>query len=146
MARKEIQVTIQDAGRDFGKVFKIRELPSTKAEDWAIRAFMGMARAGVEIPEGVEDAGFAGIAVVGLKTVFSMSYDDAKPLLDEMMACVSIIPDPSKPMVERALIDEDIEEVRTRLTLRKEVFDLHTNFSELVAQFQAKKQQQTGDE
>ncbi len=38
MARKEIFYTVEDKGRDHGKVFYIREMSATQAEWWAIRA------------------------------------------------------------------------------------------------------------
>lgn len=133
MARKEKIVVIEAEGRDKDKVFKLREMSAGEAEDWAIRAFMGMARSGAVVPEEVENAGFAGLVVMGATALGSMAYQDAKPLLDQMFACITIIPDPSKPVIARALMEEDIEEVSTRLKLRKEVFDLHANFSELVA-------------
>jgi hypothetical protein len=46
-----------------------------------------------------------------------------------MLACVQIIPDASRPMVRRALVEDDIEEVTTLLRLREEVLSLHTGFS-----------------
>lgn len=133
MARKQITVVISAEGRDRDKVFQITEKPARQVEDWAIRAFMGMARSGAEIPEDVKDAGFAGLITMGLKAIAGMHYADAKPLLDEMISCVKIIPDPANQNIIRALIDEDIEEVATFLQLRKEVFELHANFSAIVA-------------
>ncbi len=132
MARKEKTVVIDAAGRDKDKAFFITEMSARKAEDWAIRAFMGMAAAGVEVPEEVEAMGMAGMAALGLKAVFSIPYADAKPLLDEMLSCIQIIPDPSNSAIRRNLFEEDIEEIPTYLTLRREVFELHVNFSELV--------------
>jgi hypothetical protein len=52
-----------------------------------------------------------------------------KPLLDEMMQCVTIQPDPNRPNVTRALLEDDIEEITTRLTLREAWFDTHLGFS-----------------
>ena len=43
------------------------------------------------------------------------------------------MPDPSKPHVVRNLIEEDIEEITTRLKLRGEVWKLHTGFLKAVA-------------
>lgn len=138
MARKTKIVTILDEGRDNGKVFRLGEVSAGHAEDWAIRAFMGMARSGAEIPEEIKDAGLFGVMALGLKALAGMAYQDAKPLLDELMACVQVIPDPAKPEIVRVLMEEDIEEVKTRLKLRKEVIDLHTNFSEIVARSKLK--------
>jgi hypothetical protein len=50
-----------------------------------------------------------------------------------MWECVQIMPDPSKPHVVRALIEQDIEEVATRLKIRGEIWKLHTGFLKAVA-------------
>lgn len=133
MARATATVVISAAGRDHGKIFRLTEMPATQAEKWAMRAFLAMARNGVEIPDDIASAGLAGIAAIGVKAISGMSFADAEPLMDEMFACVAIIPDGSNPAVVRSLIADDIEEVATRLRLRKEVFGLHVDFSKLVA-------------
>ena len=130
--RKTATITIEAAGRDFGKVFLLREMPASQAEKWAARAFLGMARSGVEIPDNIASAGLAGIAALGLRAIGGMAFADAEPLLDEMFACIQYIPDPTRPAVVRALIEDDIEEIATRVRLRKEVFGLHVDFSSLV--------------
>lgn len=127
--RKTITVTIDAAGRDQGKVFFIRELPASQAEMWAARAFLALARSGVEVPDGVAESGLAGIATFGFRALAGVRFEDAVDLMAEMFTCVQIIPDPTKPNVIRALIEDDIEEVATRLRLRKEVFGLHVDFS-----------------
>jgi hypothetical protein len=128
MARKTLTVTIDADGRDQDKAFLIKEMPAAQAEKWAARAFLALAKSGVQIPENLASAGLAGIAALGIKALGGMAFEDAEPLLDEMFQCISIIPDPSRPGVVRALIEDDIEEVATRLRLRKEVFSLHTSF------------------
>jgi len=130
MARKTKTVTIDGGGgRDAGKVFLLTELPASQAERWATRALMAMARSGVDIPENLENAGIAGLATLGVRALAAMPYDEAEVLLAAMMACVQVIPDPSRPAVVRALIEDDIEEVGTRMLLRGEVIELHTGFS-----------------
>lgn len=125
MARKVATITIDAQGRDHGKVFVITELSAYAAEEWAGRALFAMLNAGVEIPDNIAKAGLAGVAALGIGSLSKLSFDAAKPLLDEMMTCVQIQP---SPKVIRALIDDDIEEVATLLTLRKEVFNLHLSF------------------
>jgi hypothetical protein len=134
MARKEITVTIETEGRDQGKVFLIKELSAQRAEDWAARLLLALTRNGVQVPENVLDMGMAGIAAVGIRSIGGIPWDQAKPLLDEMMACVRIQPSPSRPNIVRALIDrgddgDDIEEITTRITLREAWITLHTGFS-----------------
>jgi hypothetical protein len=133
MARKTEVFTVSEAGRDLGKVFFLREMPASQAEKWAARCFLGMAKSGLEIPDNIGSLGLAGIAAVGLRAIASISFDLAEPLLDEMFACVQIIPDPKRPQVMRALVEDDIEDVLTRLTLRKEIFGLHVDFSKAAA-------------
>ncbi len=74
--------------------------------------------------------GMAALAVVGLRTFAGVAWAEAEPLLDEMMECVQIQPDPKRPEVPvRALVEDDIEEVTTRALLKSEVLELHTGFS-----------------
>ncbi|PLR20417.1 hypothetical protein PZBJ_20425 [Pantoea endophytica] len=128
MARKEIFYTVDTKGRDLGKVFFIREMSATQAEWWAIRAGMAMARSGVELPDNFADMGIAAMASTGLKMVSQIPAAEAKPLLDELMECVQCVPDASNQSIKRKLIDDDIEEIATRLKLRMEVFKLHVDF------------------
>jgi hypothetical protein len=126
--RKTATITIAAEGRDKGKVFQLKELPASQAERWAMKVFLALAKSGVDIPEDVMQSGMAGIAAVGFKALAGMNYYDAEPLMDEMFQCVQAVPDPGKPAVLRNLIEDDIEEVQTRLLLRKEILLLHVNF------------------
>jgi hypothetical protein len=128
MARKEIDIVITEEGRDKDKAFHIREMPAYQTERWAIRAILALGRAGVEVPEDIRASGMAGIAYMGMQALMKLQYGDAEPLLDEMMACVTIKPDPARPEITRQLWPDDIEEVATLLKLRSEVFKLHTDF------------------
>ena len=129
MARKVMTYTVPHEGRDKGKVFVITEMPATQAEKWAARAFFAMAKSDMEIPDDISSTGMAGIAALGVRAFGRMDFHDAEPLLDEMFQCVKFMPDPMKPEVVRGLIEDDIEEVRTRYELRKETIKLHINFS-----------------
>lgn len=129
MARKTKTVTISTEGRDQGKAFYITEMSAFAAEKWATRAISAMARSGVDMPEEVLDAGMAGILVLGAKAILSVDFMEAEPLLEEMMACVQLIPDPSKPEVMRRVHEDDIEEVSTLVFLRNEVLEIHLGFS-----------------
>ncbi len=121
-------ITIVGDNRDQGKAFLLTEMSAAAAERWATRAFFALMNTGVEIPEDIANAGMAGIASLGVQAFGKLPYEAAAPLLEDMWGCVQIIPDPTKPNVVRALIDEDIEEVSTRLQLRKAIFNLHTRF------------------
>ena len=131
--RKEIIITIPDQNRDHGKSFQIYEMPAHKAEKWAIKAFLALASSGIDIPDDVAEQGLAGVASLGMKALTKLSFESAEPLLDEMFECIKFIPEPSRPEIVRGLIPDDIEEVSTRLMLRKKVLDLHMDFFTAVA-------------
>lgn len=129
MARKVLKLKITDEGRDKGKTFVITEMPARRGHQWATRALFGVMNAGVEIPDNIMSAGFAGVAAIGIKALGQLSVDVAEPLLNELLECVVIMPDPSKPEVTRELIDDDLEEIVTIFKLQKEALALHINFS-----------------
>lgn len=122
-------VTITAENRDKGKTYFITEMSATQAEKWAARALLAMSKGGVDIDEDLMAAGAAAVIGASLKALTSMRFDDAEPLLDEMMQCVEFVGDASKPQVRRALIEDDIDETSTRLFLRGEVIEVHTGFS-----------------
>jgi hypothetical protein len=136
--RNEKTIVIAEEGRDKGKTFIVKEMPASQAEKWALRALLIAARSGVNIPTDVADSGMAGVAMLGIQTVLSQStrFEDVEPLLDEMWnSCVSYVPDPKNPNIVRGaggmgpLVEEDIEEIMTRIHLRAEVLNIHTGFS-----------------
>jgi len=133
MARTTANCTIQDEGRDHGKVFVLTELPASRAESWAMRALLALMASGVEVPEGFDRMGMAGMAEVGIRALSGLKWEVAEPLLAEMWSCVQIMPDPSKTHIVRNLIEEDIEEISTRVKIRAEVWKLHTGFLKAVA-------------
>ena len=129
MARRVMTFTAT-TGRDAGKVFRITEMPAAQAEKWAVKAFLAAAKGGIQLPDNAADSGFAGVAQAGFAMLSNMPSEMAFDLLDEMMACVQFQPNPAKPEVVRGLVDDDIDEVMTRIQLRKAVFDLHVDFSQ----------------
>lgn len=128
MARKEIDITITDEGRDQGKVFHIKEMPAMQAEQWAMRALMAVARSGVDIGQAAS-GGMQALAYLGIEAITKVHFEDVKPLLDEMLDCVSVKPNLKNLAIVRPLMEEDIEEVQTLLQIRKEVLNLHLGFS-----------------
>lgn len=134
MSRKIANYTVTDDGRDEGKLFLITEMSAARAESWAMRVLLALMAGNVEIPEGFEELGMAGLAELGMRALSGLKWDTAEPLLAEMFDCVAYIPDPRKTHISRPLIDDDIEEVSTRLKLRMEVFKLHTDFLHAAAE------------
>jgi hypothetical protein len=144
MGRKTKTVTVPHEGRDKGKMFVLVEMPASVAEEWAQRALEAVAQRS-EVPAGVANAGMLGIFILGLKPVLSAPFAMVKPLLREMFErCLVYVPDASKADIIRGavalpfpdgrrpvgpLLEEDIEEVVTRVWLRDQIFELHTDFS-----------------
>jgi hypothetical protein len=127
--RREKTITILDSNRDQGKIFHITEMPALQAEKWAVRALLAMARSGIELPDGIEHAGLAGLATVSLRAMAGVSFTEAEPLMDEMLGCVTFQPDPKQPAFRRGLVETDIEEITTLVKLRAEALELHLGFS-----------------
>ena len=124
-----------DGGRDRGKCFVLKEMSAYAAEKWAYRVLLALANGGGYrgVPPEAVGAGWAGLALVSMQALMGVRWPDAEPLLAEMMACVRIQPSPTNPEVVRDLVDggtdgDDIQEVATRVLLRKEVFLLHASF------------------
>lgn len=127
MARKHKEVKIVDRGTT--KVFLITEMSAVRAEKWATKFFFAAANAGVQIPKETAEMGILGVLKLGLEGIKGIPYEKAEPLLEEMMTCVQIIPDPAHPELARGLVEEDIEDMTTLFKLKKEVFALHMDFS-----------------
>lgn len=135
MGRRTKHVPITEEGRDKGKTFLITEMAPSKAEAWAYRVLLALANSNAQMPEGFEQTGMAGLAQIGLRGLMGLPWIVAEPLLKEMFECVQICPEPKNLAFTRALEpaggdgDYDIEEVTTRIKLRKEIFALHVDFS-----------------
>lgn len=134
MARKVLIYTmpVRDDDRDGGKTFVITEMPATVGQDWALRAFLALARNGVQVPDEVKEMGMAGLVKYGFDLIGKLPYEDAKMLKDELMGCVAIRPNQRDPNIVRRLVEEDIEEIATRFKLTMEAFRLHVNFSKVA--------------
>lgn len=128
MARKTKIITIEDGGRDKGKVFKLTERSAYDAEKWALRLIEAGAKAGVSVM-GVAGGGVAALQAMGLEIFASISSVEREPLLDELFSSITIIRDPRHPEMSFPLMEEDIEEIKTLGFLQYEVIMLHGNFS-----------------
>ena len=135
MARKTVKYTVTDEGRDKGKTFVITEMPASQSERWAMRALLALMQGNPELPAGFENMGMAGMAEMGIRALGGLSWNIAGPLLEEMWECVKILPDVKKPLLTRDLVEEDVEEIKTRVMLRAEVWKLHADFLLGVARF-----------
>lgn len=127
--RKTKTVLIEREGRDKGKSFLITEMPADQAERWAMRALLGMMRSGVQLPDEALSAGMAAISSYGLQMLAGLPEELFLSLMDEMMACVQYVQPigGTRPLMEGE--GADIEELSTRITLRRAVLELHLGFS-----------------
>lgn len=125
--RRTKDVAVLAEGRDKGKVFRITEMDADQAEEWAVRALLLLTAGGATVPDGIH--GMAGMAAMAYEALGRLKFDDVKPLLDQMFQCVQYLHDPKQPpQTLRSGVNSQIEDVATRLMLRKEVFALHTDF------------------
>ena len=125
--RKWKDVTIDAEGRDKGKTYRITEMSASAGERWGTRALGCAAKAGVRIPDEMLRAGMAGFAAIigSVGSFLAGPRDEVDALMAEMFGCIQSV----QPAAVRALVEEDIEEIATRLWLRDEVLELHTGFS-----------------
>jgi hypothetical protein len=132
MARRSTEVKIEDKdSRDFGKTFIVTEMDADAAEWWAFRVLQAIL--GGDNGDDLKLVDFraplselAPIAIkMGLKAIAGLPMEKAKPILDDMMGCVSVkIPDGTA----RKLMANDVEDIPTRLKLRGAMLELHTGF------------------
>ena len=119
---------IAEHGDDSGKNFVIEKMPVMKAEKWAAKALLAIMHGNPEIPQDIADSGIIGLMQLGLGGLMKCRWEDVEPLLDEMLEYVKIIPDPSKPLVSRKVREEDFQDIRTLISLRKEIWGYNTSF------------------
>ncbi len=154
MARKTKTVAIE-SGRDNGKSFLVTEMPVTKADKWANTALLAMMRGGVdvggvnfdliantlmdqkkELPSGEVvsvpkidvSGGMLELARISIAGLGNVTETVGQSLLDQLIEdCVQVVPTggAARPMLS---IDDEIEDLKTLWTLRKEAFILHIDF------------------
>lgn len=125
MARRTKVVVIDDEkSRDHGKQFMVTEMDAESAEWWAIRVLQGILGSDADIDISAPLAKLARFAFIALA---QMPAAKLKPLMDEMKPCIKVLlPDKTT----RDVLPSDIEEIKTWLELRKEVFGVLTGFFE----------------
>ena len=144
MARKTKTVVIE-SGRDNGKSFLVTEMPVTKADKWANTALLAMMRGGVDVggvnfdligntlmpsdaPKIDVSGGMLELARISIAGLGNVTETVGQALLDQLIEdCVQIVPTggSARPMLS---IDDEIEDLKTLWTLRKEAFILHIDF------------------
>lgn len=153
MARKTKTVVIE-SGRDQGKSFLVTEMPVTKADKWANTALLAMMRGGVDVggvnfplivdtlqssfdevagkkvlrPKIDPAGGMLELARISIAGLGNVTETVGQALLDQLIDdCVQVVPTggAARPMLS---VDDEIEDLKTLWTLRKEAFILHIDF------------------
>ena len=109
-----IELTLQDGDRDLTVV--IEKMDAYAAESWMIRAGLLLGR---EVLEAKDMKDLQSL----IRSLCQVNYEDAKPLLDELLACCSV---KSGKLTKRLPSPGLIESPITLLRLRVEA--LKTNF------------------
>jgi len=123
-----LDITIPaDGGRDAGKSFHLVEMAAEPLEKWAIRVLCAANAADPALDLDI-NAGIPGLFGPVLKSLFKGDAYTLIALLDDLMTCIKVKPDPARPLVTRPLLPGDIEEVATRVYLKREAFQLCTGF------------------
>ena len=139
--RREAQWTVTAEGRDKGKIYHLREMPSVPAEAWFMRAMQMLIRAGIEVPSNIFEQGAQGFIIMGIGACLTglgqAPYEDYKLLMDDMLTClVGYQEAAGAPKITNFnQIMEQTEEVSTLVKLREEIISLHLGFS-LAARLQ----------
>lgn len=123
MARKSTTITINE-GRDKGKTYRITEWSAIQTERWILRAVFGLGKAGVDIPPEVLQLGAAPTAYAIASQASKLPSRLGLRLADELMECVQRV----EEALDRSLVENDIEDVTTRFTLKGEVLKLTFGF------------------
>lgn len=123
MARKTVTITINE-GRDRGKTFFITEPPCEEIENMVLRAVFGLGRAGVELPPEILQLGAAPTAYAIGSAFTKIPSRLGLQLAAELMTCVQRV----EGKLNRSLVENDIEDITTRLKLKGEVLKLIFGF------------------
>lgn len=118
--------------RDNGKTFVLTEMDAYRGQKWAAKAILTITRANPNMPEAVSvgGAGMAGLASLGVRALFALSYEALEPLFDEMLGQVQYQHRPDQPPQQLRLDDAcQIEEPKTFLELYMALVELHLGFS-----------------
>lgn len=123
LKEKEIKI---ETGRDAGKVFKITEMPAFQMDRWATRALLVLGKA--------KKGGILTISSMSIEDLLSslsgVNYDEAEPLLQELLECCSFVKNGQSIVLKKDVIDGIIEDWTTLFKLRMEALTLCIGFLE----------------
>lgn len=123
--RKEKEIKIE-TGRDAGKVFKITEMPAFQMDRWATRALLVLGKS--------QKGGILTIGSMSMEDLLSslsgVNYEDAEPLLQELLECCSFVKNGQSIVLKKDLVDGIVEDWTTLFKLRLEALTLCAGFLE----------------
>ncbi len=132
--RKELEITLQDRGKDI--VFVIKEMPALQLEKWLMKALLALcgsrnfeaqstSKGHTKTTKELLDSLFEGRF---LEVFCNTECSEIEPLLDELLTCVQRRVDNGLMQVNSNTIESYIEDVRTLFNLRMEVLKLNLDF------------------
>lgn len=149
--REKRTVHINDGGRDIA--FLIEQMPALKLEKWIYRAAIQIAKAGGAsiAGESIKDAQTAikklkagdgdgsGVAWI-VNAIGGLDFDNAEPLLDELLTCAKIITETGAEMpLSNMTIEGQIESPLTLMKLRTEILKINFSFFHAAAKSEPRK-------
>jgi hypothetical protein len=129
---REVKIAqVHAKNRDNGKRFFITEMPAKQLARWQCRAVLAIGHAGNNVPRDWMEQGIPGLLEFGLNCLMTGAFVEAEPLLEELLACCQMMPDPTNPAFVRpgGVVEGDIEEASTYHWLYKETLEHHLGFS-----------------
>ena len=133
--RKTEIIKLVDDGQE--RIFRITQMPATKAERWANRAAFIL----IEATKGRKANKDIKIEDV-LRTIAAVDYDKVEPLYNELIECCEYLPDMNSAgiLCTQQTIDAQIVEPINLYRLRLAAAKLNFSFFTNVLQFQTRNQ------
>lgn len=131
MARNTKEIFIE-SGLDKGNKYVITEKSALDAEKFFVKLLLSVCK-NTNLGEIIANQGsltaLANKEAI-LELLLSLDFDVAQELMNEMLTCVEFKYVLKGITDTRPLVKEDIQDIETLMSLRKEVINLHINFTE----------------
>lgn len=120
MARKTATIVIDAEGRDKGKQFLVTEMSAVDGERIALRIFQMLCASGVDLD--LNTASARDVAHMVFSAMSQLQPEQIEEIGDKLMECVQYLSPDGK--TTRRLVAGELEEISSRLLLKKEAFML----------------------
>lgn len=125
MALREIDFTIgEKGGRDKGKTFHLKEMGAHPFFNLTLKVLCAVSASDPSMNIDI-DGEVQALTESVIKALFRCEYFVVKPILDELLTCATIR---HNDKLNRLIVEGDIEEAGTIVSLMKQVFWLHVGF------------------